>query len=62
MEKLPADPDKVVVVMVLLSPPKDGKLLTLVELGAVKVISVAMFFDDPLTLTCTALDDPVLPL
>ena len=61
-EKLPADPDKVVVVMVLLSPPKDGRLLTLVELGAVKAMSVAVVLEEPSTLTWTAFDDPVFPL
>lgn len=62
MAKLPARPDKVVVVMVLLSPPKDGSLLTLAEFGAVKVIREAVVLDEPLTLTCTALDEPVFPL
>jgi hypothetical protein len=61
-EKLPADPDKVVVVMVLLSPPKVDRLLTLVELGAVKAMRVAVVLEEPLTLTWTAFEDPVFPL
>jgi hypothetical protein len=61
-EKLPADLDKVVVVMVLLSPPKDSKLLILEELGAVKVIRVAVVLEEPWMLTCTGLVEPVFPL
>jgi hypothetical protein len=57
-EKLPEDPDRVVVVIVLLSPPKDGRLLTLVELGAVNVMREAVIFVEPLMLTWTALDEP----
>ena len=58
-ENTPFDPVSVVVVIWLASPPSPGRLLTLVELGAVKVMRVAVFLVEPWIVTQTVLSEPL---